>query len=97
MRLNVSGAVTTQPTIPAGESVNFAGVPPGTCTLSVQAQNNQGVGVPSNPVTLTFPEHVPARRSCRRTSSRPAAARALAPRPNERHWLCFGRLRDELP
>ena len=53
--LNVTGAVSTVLPLPFGEAFTFAGVPPGTYTLSVIAANASGASAPSNEVTLTFP------------------------------------------
>jgi hypothetical protein len=53
--LNVTGAIATTLPLPVGEGLTFAGVPPGTYTLSVSAANASGVSAPSNTVTLTFP------------------------------------------
>ncbi len=53
--LDVAGPMTA--TLPLGvtETFSFAGVPPGTYTLSVRATNAAGSSGSSNPVTLTFP------------------------------------------
>ncbi len=55
MLLDVTGS--RGPTIPLGvsEQFSFAGVPPGTYTLSLRASNASGTSPSSNPVTLTFP------------------------------------------
>jgi len=53
--LNVTGAVTATLPLPMGDQFTYAGVPPGTYTLSVSAANASGLSPPSNPVTLTFP------------------------------------------
>jgi hypothetical protein len=55
MALDVSGAITTSLTLPVTETFSYAGVPPGTYTLSVRAVNATGSSGSSNPVTLTFP------------------------------------------
>lgn len=55
VRLNVSGAVNGSIPIGAVERFDFAGVPPGTYTFSVEATNAVGASIPSRPVTLTFP------------------------------------------
>jgi hypothetical protein len=54
--LNVTGAISAVLPLPFGEAFTFAGVPPGTYTLSVIAANASGASAPSNTVTLTFPE-----------------------------------------
>jgi hypothetical protein len=53
--LDVTGSLAT--TIPLGltNRFSFAGVPPGTYTLSLRALNGAGASPSSNPVTLTFP------------------------------------------
>jgi probable HAF family extracellular repeat protein len=53
--LDVTGSLTTS--IPLALSVGFAfaGVPVGTYTLALRAQNAAGPSLPSNAVTLTFP------------------------------------------
>jgi len=53
--LDVTGSLST--TIPLGlaNGFSFAGVPPGTYTLSVRALNGAGASPSSNAVTLTFP------------------------------------------
>ncbi|MEZ5420648.1 MAG: fibronectin type III domain-containing protein [Vicinamibacterales bacterium] len=53
--LDVSGAVSA--TLPVGlaESFAFAGVPGGTYTFALRAQNGAGVSTASSPITLTFP------------------------------------------
>ena len=53
--LSVSGALQAALPIPLGETFTFAGVPPGTYTLAVIAENDSGVSAPSNAVTLSFP------------------------------------------
>jgi len=53
--LDVSGALTGTVPLGASESFSFAGVPPGTYTFALRAQNAGGVSAASNPVTLTFP------------------------------------------
>ena len=53
--LSVTGAITTVLPLPMGDTFSYAGVPPGTYTLSVAASNAIGVSPFSNPVTLAFP------------------------------------------
>ena len=53
--LQVSGSLSGVLPVPAGESFRFDGVPPGTYTFSLVAENDVGPSAPSNPVTLTFP------------------------------------------
>jgi predicted phage tail protein len=53
--LEVAGTIATSLTLPPSETFTFAGVPPGTYTLSVRASNAFGTSTASNPVTLTFP------------------------------------------
>lgn len=53
--LNVSGAVNAALPLGNTESFKFSGVPPGTYTFSVIAQNGSGTSAASNSVTLTFP------------------------------------------
>jgi hypothetical protein len=53
--LDVTGSIVTSIPLGAGDNFSFAGVPAGTYTLSLRAQNGAGAGVPSNAVTLTFP------------------------------------------
>lgn len=53
--LNVSGAVNAALPLGNTESFQFSGVPPGTYTFSVIAQNGSGTSAASNSVTLTFP------------------------------------------
>jgi hypothetical protein len=54
--LNVTGGVTlTLPLPGASQSFAFTGVPAGTYTFSVSAQNSAGTSGPSNNVTLSFP------------------------------------------
>ncbi len=53
--LQVSGSLSGVLPVPAGESFRFDGVPPGTYTFSLVAENDAGPSAPSNAVTLTFP------------------------------------------
>ena len=53
--LDVSGALAATVPLGASESFSFAGVPAGTYTFALRAQNAGGVSVASTPVTLTFP------------------------------------------
>jgi hypothetical protein len=53
--LDVTGSLTTQLMLPAGETFSFANVPPGTYTLAVRGVNGFGASDPSNSVTLSFP------------------------------------------
>ena len=53
--LDVSGALSTSLALPVTERFTYAGVPPGTYTLTVRAVNGVGSSLPSHPVTLTFP------------------------------------------
>jgi hypothetical protein len=54
--LEVTGAANTTVPVSATESVQFAGVPDGTYTVRLRAQNPGGVSAgASNSVTLTFP------------------------------------------
>jgi hypothetical protein len=53
--LRVTGAVDTILPLPFGDTFTLSGVPPGTYTLSVVAANANGISLPSNPVTLSFP------------------------------------------
>jgi hypothetical protein len=54
--LDVTGAVTISLPLGLGDSFTFAGVPPGTYTLSLRAVNAGGVSASSNAVTLVFPQ-----------------------------------------
>jgi hypothetical protein len=53
--LNVTGSLTTSLRLGLAENFSFAGVPGGTYTLSVRAENGGGTSAASNAVTLTFP------------------------------------------
>lgn len=53
--LDVTGAVSTSFVLGRAETFAFDGVPPGTYTLSVRAQNAAGTSAPSASVELTFP------------------------------------------
>ena len=53
--LDVTGSLTTSIPLALAESFTFAGVPDGTYTLALRAQNAAGTSLPSNAVTLTFP------------------------------------------
>jgi Tol biopolymer transport system component len=53
--LDVTGAITMTVSLGLGETVTVGGVPPGTYTLRLRAQNTAGSSPPSNAVTLTFP------------------------------------------
>ena len=53
--LDVTGAITTSVPLGLTDTFNFAGVPAGTYTLSLRAQNAAGSSPSSNAVTLTFP------------------------------------------
>ena len=53
--LDVTGPVVTSLPLGNAENFSFAGVPPGTYTLSVRSVNAAGSSAPSNPVTLSFP------------------------------------------
>jgi len=53
--LDVSGAAVLSMPLGLTESFSFAGVPPGTYTLSLRAINAAGASPSSNPVTLAFP------------------------------------------
>ena len=53
--LDVSGTLSATLPLPLATTFSFAGVPPGTYTLSLRAANPAGTSGPSNPVTLTFP------------------------------------------
>ncbi len=53
--LDVSGALSASLPIGLSETFGFAGVPGGTYTLSLRAQNGGGLSPSSNPVVVTFP------------------------------------------
>jgi hypothetical protein len=53
--LDVSGTIAASIPLGLNDHFNFAGVPGGTYTLSLRAQNAAGSSPPSNLVTLTFP------------------------------------------
>ncbi len=53
--LDVTGSIATSVPISLSESFSFTGVPGGTYTLALRAQNATGLSAPSNSVTLTFP------------------------------------------
>jgi hypothetical protein len=53
--LDVTGALTTSVPLGLSDSFAFAGVPDGTYTLALRAQNGSGASAASNAVTLTFP------------------------------------------
>ena len=53
--LDVSEALSGSAPLGLTDTFAFAGVPPGTYTLTVRATNAAGSSVASNPVTLTFP------------------------------------------
>lgn len=53
--LDVNGALVASLSLGAAESFSFAGVPPGTYTLSLRAINGVGSSGNSNAITLTFP------------------------------------------
>jgi hypothetical protein len=53
--LDVSGSLATSIPLGLSDSFSFAGVPPGTYTLSLRATNAGGASPSSNPVILTFP------------------------------------------
>jgi hypothetical protein len=53
--LDVTGAVVTSLPLGLNDSFSFAGVPDGTYTLALRAQNAGGSSPSSNAVTLTFP------------------------------------------
>jgi Bacterial Ig domain len=55
MILDVSGGATTSVPIGLSDSFAFNGVPDGTYTFAVRAENAAGSSAASNPVTLTFP------------------------------------------
>lgn len=53
--LAVSGSATATQTVDAGESVTFAGAPPGSYTVVAHALNAAGTSAPSSPVTVAVP------------------------------------------
>ncbi len=53
--LDVSGSLSATIPLGAAESFQFAGVPNGTYSFSLRAQNSGGVSASSNAVTLEFP------------------------------------------
>jgi hypothetical protein len=53
--LDVTGTLSTTVPLGAAETFQFTGVPNGTYTFSLRAQNGGGVSPSSNSVTLTFP------------------------------------------
>jgi len=53
--LDVTGAITTAVPLGPSDTFSFTGVPAGTYTLSLRAQNAAGSSPSSNAVTLTFP------------------------------------------
>lgn len=53
--LDASGSFVGSLTLPVSETTTFNGVPPGTYTLSLRAQNNSGMSSSSNSVTLSVP------------------------------------------
>ena len=53
--LDVTGSIATSIPLGLSEGFTFAGVPDGTYTLALRAQNAGGVSPPSTPVTLSFP------------------------------------------
>ena len=55
LTVDVSGAFNGSLRLEPTESFGFTGVPPGTYTFSVRAENAAGGSAPSNPVTLVFP------------------------------------------
>jgi hypothetical protein len=58
--LDVSGGFTGSLPLPGtAETFSFSGVPAGTYTFRLRAQNATGVSDPSNPVTLVFPGGCP--------------------------------------
>lgn len=54
--LDVGGALSAVLPLGMTNSLSFAGVPPGTFTLSLRAVNASGSSGPSDPVTVTFPQ-----------------------------------------
>lgn len=53
--LEISGAITASLPLPLTDRFTFSGVPAGTYTFAVRAQNGSGVSGRSNSVTLAFP------------------------------------------
>jgi hypothetical protein len=53
--LDVTGSLAVSLPLGPAESFSFAGVPPGTYTMSLRAMNAAGFSPSSNAVTLTFP------------------------------------------
>jgi probable HAF family extracellular repeat protein len=53
--LDVTGSATASIPLGLSDGFSFAGVPPGTYTFTLRAQNAAGSSPASNPVTLTFP------------------------------------------
>ena len=53
--LDVTGSLTTSLSLPVVESVSVPGVPPGTYTVSLRAENRAGASGPSNTATVTVP------------------------------------------
>lgn len=53
--LDVTGSIVTSVPLGLSDSFAFAGVPDGTYTLALRAQNGSGSSAASNAVTLTFP------------------------------------------
>jgi Tol biopolymer transport system component len=53
--LDVTGSLVTSLPLGVANTFSFAGVPAGTYTLSLRAQNAAGASLPSNALTLTFP------------------------------------------
>lgn len=53
--LLVSGTLNGAIALPATESMTVPGVPPGTYTFAVVAENSSGTSASTGPVTLTFP------------------------------------------
>jgi Putative binding domain, N-terminal/WD40-like Beta Propeller Repeat len=53
--LDAINPIVTSVAVAFGDSVTLVGVPPGTYTLALRAQNGAGSSPPSNALTLTFP------------------------------------------
>jgi Tol biopolymer transport system component len=53
--LDVTGSIDASLPLGVADSFSFAGVPAGTYTLTLRAQNAAGASLPSNALTLTFP------------------------------------------